>query len=146
VTTDLQIVRERLEEVWSVSSDHKTVCAAILDFLSGHAHETTHIDFARLLSLARSHSVSDPDKVLSVARYLSGPDCHLLDMKFEFISDDDEPLDDTFSVEELAQIKRAGEFTNPCTGKIEGNFEDKFYFFFVPSPFAKSLFPISEAD
>jgi hypothetical protein len=140
VKTDIKSIREQLTKVWSVNPDELRVCIAIVDFLSNSAHETTHIDFARLLKLAKDCAVVEPDKVIDAAIYLSGPDLHLLDMKFEFVGDDDEPLSTHFSLEELSYIKRVGKFINPSTGKEEADFANKFFFFFAPSNLAKSIF------
>jgi hypothetical protein len=100
-------------------------CAHVISFIeSKPLPELRHLTFGFLSLLIENHEL-----VSSVIAYLAGDRARLLDMRFEFI-DEDEIYN--ISPEEINEARMGGGFIHPTTGKSVENFEHYIYIYFVP--------------
>lgn len=137
---DNRQIDQQLKQIWGSDSPEYDASLAIVQFLQSEAHVASHITFSLLFQLAKNQQVNDAESVLCAVRYLSGPDLHMLDMRFSFFGNDDEPQADSFSTVELAEIKRQGKYLDPQTGVDVFDIDNRFHCYFVPSSLAKSIF------
>jgi hypothetical protein len=136
MTDNLETIREKAAAIWSWDDDHRKLCLAIIDLAMGDA---SHISFTRLLDMGKQHGVDDPKVVFRIADYLTGDEANVLQSRFEFIDDSDEPWQEVFSLEDILVARRENSFINPRTGQKVPNFEEHLFLFFEPTAFAKKM-------
>lgn len=123
---------------WSESSGNQSIvlkiCLNIIEYLK-------KIDFSKVSYITYGdlrQQLKDNEEnhlLLQAIQYLSGDRIHLLDIKFELITEDDESIE--VSKQELSHARAVGTLIHPDTGEAIGNFEEKVFIYFQPSLIAK---------
>ena len=144
MTDQLTTIKERIRAVWGSEKDSYIACMAIVQFLETHTSDAAHLSYAFLIDIAKSADVVDRKKIIQAAEYLAGADIHLLDMKFEFIDDDDSVWPIPYEISEVNKFLQNEEFIHPITGLIDPEFKRKLFVFFAASRDAKLLFGASQ--
>lgn len=140
VPTTEQSVRERIDEIWRGDTKTLRSCNAIVSYLIANAKQANYIT---LQSLYSSYEDPDAGAVLKAAKFLSGEEVPLLEMKFQYINDEDDEetaSNEEYSVSDIERFRRTGSFEDPRTGEQVPDFERNLYIFFVPTAFAKEVF------
>jgi hypothetical protein len=133
-----------LDEIYDQSSSNSnliySICMKILEYLEGTDLLTIcHISigsFRQIISTTELEEIADNGLILLALQYLSGDKVHLLDIKFEFINEDDESYE--VSKSELSHAKAVGSLVHPETGETICDFEEKVFIYFQPSSLAKA--------
>ena len=136
MTKNLETIRASARKIWSSDEGQLAFCLALIDLAIA---DTTHISFSRLLDIGKKYGVSDPKAVFRVADYLTGDEANVLEAKFEFIDDEDEPWLETFTLQDVLTARRTKTFANPRSGANVDEFEEHLFLFFAPSMLAKEL-------
>lgn len=123
---------------WCESSNNQSsvleICLSIIEYLK-------KIDFSKVSYISYGdlrEQLKDNEKnqsLLQAIQYLLGDRIHLLDMKFELITEDDESIE--ISKQELSHARAVGTLIHPDTGEAICNFEEKVFIYFQPSLIAK---------
>lgn len=133
-------IKSKLQEVWFEGSPECFACEAIVEFLESSTKDTKRITLALLFQLVSSKSINDKNSVLKAVRYLSGTELNLLEMRFEYFGENEEPQQGSFDLAEVSAIRTEGKYLDPETGVEVFDLDDRFHCYFVPSELAKSIF------
>jgi hypothetical protein len=137
--TTEQGIRERIDEIWRGDTKTLRSCNAIVSYLIANVEQANYITLQTLYS---SYKNPDAGAVLAAAKFLSGEEVPLLEMKFQYISDEDDEetaSNEEYSVTDVERFRRTGSFEDPRTGEQVPDFERNLYMFFVPTSFAKEV-------
>jgi hypothetical protein len=132
-------IEARVREIWRSDRDELESCLAIIQYLAESGNTTSFIYPNNLFSSA---SGLQPKSVLTAAKFFSGTEVPLLEMKFQFIDDlEDESSFSKieYSVPEVNRFCETGEFEHPRTGKLVPGFQQKMYMFFVPTALTREV-------
>jgi hypothetical protein len=130
-------------DLWQGEDECRQVCLAIIDFLRSNQSKIGQISYYLLAVIAKEVSVTNANSILRAAEYLSGPEPHLLEMKFHFIGEDDHEdaaHDYVYTTAEVKRFKDNNLFVHPVSGNRVADFDRHFYLFFEPSSLAREIF------
>lgn len=132
---------EKIQLVWVSDPPVLACCLFILELLAKGANSKTEYTVQHFKSPDSKNA--DPEVLLCAARYLSGADLPLLDLRFRYesnVADEFAVTSYEFSEEEVLDFNSTGKFEDPETGELVQNFNDHLYLFFAPSKLAIEMF------
>jgi hypothetical protein len=130
----VQQIIEQIKEDWD-SKPQADICIDILDYLLRvPTQNLLHISYGSLKKII-SQRVEESDLLMAI-QYLSGERTPILEVRFEFIEDDE-----IYSLpnSEIKLARETGQLVHPETGELIDDFEDKTYMYFEPSQLAKEI-------
>jgi hypothetical protein len=129
-----QQIIEQIKEDWD-SKPQAKICMDILDYLLRvPIQNLLHISYGSLKTVI-SQRVEEADLLMAI-QYLSGERTPILEVKFEFIEDDEIYC---LPNSEIKLARETGQLVHPETGELIDDFEDKTYMYFEPSQLAKEI-------
>jgi len=129
----LDQIKTKIREDWKGDPQEK-ICLLILTYLT-QSENLLHLTFSSLAQV--SGNTYKQDQILDSIQYLCGDRVHLLDVNFELIQDDDEPVD--IDQEYLSIAESTGKLIHPKTGEEVANFKDDVYIYFRPSNLVRTI-------
>ncbi len=125
----------RLKFVWG-ERPTGILCLALLDFIVGNV-KSSRISYGQICQIGIEAQITSPEFIAQAIQYLTGHDLRLLDIRFEFIDDDDQiyPVDIATQIE----AENTGEFFHPLSGELVPDYEEELFVFFSPSSLAHEL-------
>jgi hypothetical protein len=130
----VQQIIEQIKEDWD-SKPQAEICIDILNYLLRvPIQNLIHISYGSLKTVM-GQKVEDSDLLMAI-QYLTGDRTPMLEVKFEFIEDDEIYC---LQNSEVKLAYETGQLVHPETGELIYDFEDKTCMYFEPSQLAREI-------
>lgn len=126
---------EQLMSDWEDGSQELLLCNKIVNYVLDNS-DISHIT-NRSLKRAIRYKERNDSKLITVLKYLIGSGVHLLDAKFEYIDDSEEPID--INIEDIRDAEDNDCFIHPTSGQPVENYKDKIFIYYQPSSIVKEI-------